>query len=50
MTGGDARIEPGVTETWTIRRTVTSVEISDSIEIRGRPSERVVVRNRVACP
>jgi Tfp pilus assembly protein PilV len=49
MSGGAARLEKGVDESWTVQRVGRSVELSDSIEIAVRPAERVVVRRRVPC-
>jgi Tfp pilus assembly protein PilV len=49
MSGGVARLEKGVDETWTVERLPRSVELSDSVEIATRPAERVVVRRRVPC-
>lgn len=49
MSGGSAELEPGVTETWAIQHLPGAVELSDSIEIRSRTPDRVVVRTRVPC-
>jgi Tfp pilus assembly protein PilV len=49
MSGGTARLERGVDESWTVERLSHSVELTDSIEIDTRPAERVVIRRRVSC-
>ena len=49
MSGGTARLEPGVDEFWSVERLSLSAELSDSIEIVARPTERVVLRRRVPC-
>jgi Tfp pilus assembly protein PilV len=49
MSGGLARLERGVDESWTVQRLSFSVELTDSVEIASRPAERVVVRRRVPC-
>jgi Tfp pilus assembly protein PilV len=48
-TGGTGVLERGVTESWSVQRRVRSLELSDSIEIAARPSERIIVRRGVPC-
>lgn len=49
MQSGSAPLERGVTETWTARPTGGVAEITDSVEIAARASERVVIRSRASC-
>jgi Tfp pilus assembly protein PilV len=49
ISGGGAQLEAGVTETWTALRVGESMELSDSVEIRRRLPERIVVRRRAPC-
>ena len=49
MAGGVEHLEPSVTETWWATRRGGSMELADSIEIRVRVPEYVVVRRRVPC-
>jgi Tfp pilus assembly protein PilV len=49
MQGGFAQLEPGVTESWSVRRDAAGVELADSIDILGRASDRVVIRRRSPC-
>ena len=46
---GAQQLERGVTETWSVARNGSVLEMSDSIEIVGPPQERIVVRRRIAC-
>jgi Tfp pilus assembly protein PilV len=49
VTGGAAKLEPGVTETWSAQRNGSSIELTDSVGIDGRPQDRIVVRRRAPC-
>ena len=49
MSGGEAKLERGVTETWTATRVGPSMDLSDSIEIAVRVPEQIVVRRRAPC-
>lgn len=49
MAGGTSQLEPGVEEVWSVLALRGAVELSDSIDLRGRSREQVVVRSRVVC-
>ena len=49
MSSGSAPLDRGLVEAWTATRVAGLAELSDSLEIRSRPIERLVVRVRVPC-
>ena len=49
MTGGSTLLERGVNESWSVTSLNGAAEITDSIDLRSRTRQSIVVRIRVPC-